>query len=822
MRFWRLAGGVALLCALAACLFAQEAGPSRPDVRSSYYRGRPVTYQVVDGLAIYQGDIILGTADELEAAREPGVEPELKKAMLVSSPADLWPGGVVPYVIDSNLTNPKRARDAIDHWNTKTPIRFVERTNETNWVRFYPMNGTGVCSSNVGRVGFGEQRINLDRGCGTTEIIHEMGHAVGLWHEQSRSDRDSFVEVRYENIDKRYAYNFDQVLSDGVDSGPYDFGSIMHYGAYDFSRNDQPTLETIPPGIPIRIATGLSEGDIDGVYRLYQQPLATTTVASHPPGLEVVVDGVSYTAPAVLEWTPGSTHTVSVPSPQGDGSTRYVFGRWSDNGDETHEVTASTSLTIFVASFIEQQSPFAMVYPPDSGTIDTLPASPDGFYPIRSAVELRASPAAGFHFLNWAGYLSGCANPLRARAEDLGFAGAEFTPSIPTTVASDPPGRRVSVDGLPYTVPRNFEWAPGSVHTLAATSPQTVEPVRYLFNSWNTGETGPLSVTASAEAATYQANFTTQYMLTTTISPTRYAGTLTMSPASSDGYYDSGSFVELAATPRTGFRLDYWSGDLGGYRSPMPLLVNDQKDVTANFAVQPTASRGAVNAASYSSGAVAPGEIVAVLGMNLGPAQTTLLELDGTGKVATELASTRVYFDGVAAPVLSASANQSNVVVPYSAAAKSSTRMVVQYQGIQSPSVLLGVAPSAPGIFAADGSGRGQGAVLNEDGVTPNSPSQPAPRGSIVTLFATGAGQMDPPGEDGAVPGSELSRPLLPLRVTMGGVSAEIVSVAPYFVSGLMRIRARVPRHIEPGDYVPVVLTAGDRSSLPAITVSVR
>jgi astacin len=821
MRWRRLASGVVWFLALAAGLPAQEAGPSGPDIRSSYYRGRPVTYQVIEGLAIYQGDIVLGTAEELEAARQSGGQPGLRKAMVVSSPADLWPGGVVPYVIDSNLTSPKRVVDAINHWNSRTPIRLVERTNEPNWVRFYPTPGTGICSSSVGMVGLGEQRINLDRGCDTTAIIHEIGHTVGLWHEQSRWDRDAHVEIRYQNIDKRYAYNFEQELSDGADSGSYDFGSIMHYGPYDFSRNGQPSIETIPPGIPIGVATGLSEGDIDGVRRLYGQPPSATVVTTNPPGLQVEVDGVSYTAPATLEWTPGSTHTLSVPSPQREGSTRYVFGRWSDDGGQTHQVTASASLTVFTASFIEQYSAVTMAYPAAGGTIEISPASSDGFYPLRSAVELKAVPADGYNFLNWAGFLSGCANPLRASAKDLPFAWAEFTQSAVTTVASDPPGRRVVVDGLAYTVPRNFEWAPGSAHALSVTSPQTVEPARYVFRAWSNGETGPLSVTATAEAATYQANFTTQYLLTTRASPS-FAGTLTANPASADGYYDSGSVVELTASPRTGYRLDYWSGDLGGYRNPMPLVVNDQKDVTARFTLPTSNSTAAVNAASLAPGAVAPGEIVTVFGANLGPAQPAVFQFDGSGKAPAELAGTRVTFDGVPAPILLASAGQSTVVVPHSVAGTSSARMVVQYQGVQSAAMSLGVAGSAPGIFAADGSGRGQGAILNEDGVTPNSPQNPAPRGSIVALYATGFGRTDPPGEDGAAPAGAPARPLLPVRLTIGGISAEILSITPYYVSGLMEVRARVPSYIEPGDYVPVLLTVGERSSLPAVTVSVR
>ena len=442
------------------------------------------------------------------------------------------------------------------------------------------------------------------------------------------------------------------------------------------------------------------------------------------------MDGATYSAPVSLDWAPGSEHTIGAASPQGEGNVRYLFGRWSDDGAEPHQVTASPSLTILTANFIEQYKADPLVFPVAGGAVEISPASPDGFYAIRSLVELRATPAGGYNFLNWAGFLSGSANPMRAHTEDLEFAAAEFTQSAVVTVASDPPGRRVLVDGIGYTAPRNFDFAPNSEHTLAVSSPQTAAPVRYVFNSWENGETGALNLRANGEPATYTARFTTQYILTTNVNPASFLGSVAVNPTSASGYYDGGTTVELTATPRTSnTRLDYWTGDLGGYQNPISLLVNDQKDVTANFISQSAGTTLAVNAASYASGAVAPGQIVAVFGMNLGPATPALLRLDDSGKVATELAGTRIYFDGVAAPMISASVNQSNAVVPYSVAGRSSTRMIVEYQGVRSPPLTLGVAPTAPGIFTTDMSGRGQGAILNEDGVTLNSRGEPGSPG---------------------------------------------------------------------------------------------
>ncbi|HEY6392841.1 MAG TPA: hypothetical protein VIX89_16290 [Bryobacteraceae bacterium] len=228
-----------------------------------------------------------------------------------------------------------------------------------------------------------------------------------------------------------------------------------------------------------------------------------------------------------------------------------------------------------------------------------------------------------------------------------------------------------------------------------------------------------------------------------------------------------------------------------------------------------------VNGASFLAGPIAPGEIVTLFGI-FGPNATSGVNIGPNGKVNTASYGNRILFNGVAAPLIYMSPTQINAVAPYEIVGSSTVTIELDMAGIHSSAWTIPVAPSSPGLFTQSGSGQGSGAILNQDNSL-NTPSNPAARGSIVQLFATGEGQTTPAGSTGEITQLNVKSPLLPVTVEIGGFDAKVISAttAPKAIAGLFQVNALIPSILPPGPAV-VVVGVGSASSQVAGTVSVR
>jgi hypothetical protein len=296
--------------------YASPQAPSQLGSALLFLPGSPrqeqVTFATVNGQAILEGDILLGPATTLPFRY--GVPwsstLERKSAVALADRSYLWPGAEIPYAIDSTA----RDKVAAISWAVGafegTPIRFRPSTPaDRDYVVFRELGGG--CWSYLGRQG-GPQDIDVTT-CGGGNIAHELMHAAGFYHEQSRGDRDDYITIMWDEITPEMRSNFDKRDARGQDIGPYDYDSIMHYPSTAGSRSGKATIVPRVAAARIGQRDGLSALDRAAIETLYPQNSRTPSAGlpAPPPAIQPAAP-----KPAPLPTLPlPSAQTTAAPPP---------------------------------------------------------------------------------------------------------------------------------------------------------------------------------------------------------------------------------------------------------------------------------------------------------------------------------------------------------------------------------------------------------------------------------------------------------------------------------------------------------------------------
>ena len=402
------------------------------EILRTLWQGQWVDYVEQGDSAVTEGDIIIGQKDAVRQwthALERGAQQTAasRKALTIDSAAKLWQraaSGVieVPFTIEAGDTTNINAAVTEVNRALAGVLKWVPRVAEADYVAFsLTATGPGACASSIGRVG-GRQIIQGDSVCATSTLVHEMGHAIGLWHGQQDADATPFLDIRLNRMEPSRRGN-SQPRFNTRTFGGYDYSSIMHYFRTEFpAYADRIVHETKPAGMDLAVASTYSTGDLEAIARLYGTPPTRTTVTSNPLGLRLMVDGVEVTTPAVFSWPIGSVHRVwATTDLQTLNGYKFAFGRWSldagvapsnqlswqvTGGDGSlGSPTTASSATLLTANFVRLIDVTSAATTGVGGSMSVTPRAAawpgtSTLFPQSTIFDLRATPNVGY--LNYA------------------------------------------------------------------------------------------------------------------------------------------------------------------------------------------------------------------------------------------------------------------------------------------------------------------------------------------------------------------------------------------------------------------------------------
>jgi hypothetical protein len=301
------------------------------------------------------------------------------------------------------------------------------------------------------------------------------------------------------------------------------------------------------------------------------QGTVVVALVTTPEDIEILVDGSTWRAPVLFSWWPGDSHAVQVPSIwEGTPGTRYEFSHWEDGGDAARTIVVPAVPSLYKAVYdtlhyldMQQAEPGGSVTPED------------GYYLRFSWVPICATPDSGCWFIGWTGQgLGSYTGEDSSAVVQIGgpiTQVASFRKNVDVTIASDPPGRTVIVDGESCVAPSSFVWESYSAHTVSVDSIQAEGvSTRYRFASWSDGGARSHTITVPWDPLTVTADFVTEHMLTF---ETHARGTA--SPG--DGWQVARTAVEIEAMPDPYYVFTDWegtgSGSYTGTANPATVVI---------------------------------------------------------------------------------------------------------------------------------------------------------------------------------------------------------------------------------------------------------
>lgn len=365
---------------------------------------------------------------------------------------------------------------------------------------------SGACEANEGYEGIAAQPMTGSTNCTVGTILHEMGHVIGLWHEQNRTDRASYITVSYPNVIKGSWGNF-QIQTDDVQIlGPYDYASVMQYPPYSFSATGLAVIETITPGMPMSSYEGVpaqagatgdpaepvfdySAGDKETILRLYGAAPKSVTVTSNPVGLSIIVDGVTVTTPQTYAWPLYSVHTLSVASevqslsgyivssnPSVAANFYYTFGRWNIGTAQSQSITVTPGNG---SPTFPSTSPQIATY--SANFVQLVPYTPVQLYPSSASGSAKIAPTPQTYFGGTTEFFIARQRATLTATANTGWNFYEFNNGpfwLPGGLGLNPKGFDVPDSGNP--VDPVAEFSNGPIYTVTAT-PETFNSGIYFY-----------------------------------------------------------------------------------------------------------------------------------------------------------------------------------------------------------------------------------------------------------------------------------------------------------------------------------------------------